>query len=133
MGCCVPRFSARSLKELNTCHNDLQVLFKTVVHHYDCSVLCGFRDETAQNMAYNGGRSKLKWPDSKHNKKPSMAVDVVPYPVDWNNFNEFHHFAGYVKGVAEMLHYEGLMIHRLRWGGNFEGMFDGPHYELIGV
>ena len=129
----MPRFSARSLEALHTCHRDLQTLFKTVVHHNDCSVLCGFRDEIAQNMAFSVGQSKLIWPKSKHNKTPAMAVDVVPYPVDWNDVNGFYHFAGYVKGVAEMLHYEGLMTHRLKWGGDFEGLFDGPHFELIGV
>lgn len=118
---------------MKTCHIDLQTLFKTVVHHVDCSVLCGHRDETAQNMAYNAGNSKLKWPESKHNKKPSMAVDVVPYPINWDDIEGFHFFGGYVLGVAEMLYYHGLMIHRVRWGGHFDGFFDGPHFELIGV
>ena len=28
-------------------------------------------------VAYNEGMSHLKWPQSKHNKVPSMVVDVV--------------------------------------------------------
>jgi hypothetical protein len=62
-----------------------------------------------------------------------MAVDVAPYPIDWSDKEEFCYFAGYVMGIASILHYEGLMSHRLKWGGHFKGFFDGPHFELIGV
>jgi len=89
--------------------------------------------------AYNAGRSKVKWPNGKHNKRPSMAVDVVPYPIDWQDRDRFHYFAGYVMGVADMLHAEGLINHRLRWGGDWDrdtqvkdnGFDDLVHFELV--
>jgi peptidoglycan L-alanyl-D-glutamate endopeptidase CwlK len=109
------------------------MLFNTVIHMHDCSVICGRRGELEQNQAFSDGKSRVEFPNSKHNKTPSMAVDVVPYPCDWDDKESFVYFGGFVMGIAAMLHYEGLMSHRLRWGGHFDGFFDGAHFELIGV
>ncbi len=40
-------------------------------------------------------RSKIRWPDGKHNTVPSSAVDVTPYPVVWDNRKRQFLFAGY--------------------------------------
>jgi hypothetical protein len=39
----MPVFSQTSLEKLNTVHSDLQILFKTVVQYFDCSVVSGLR------------------------------------------------------------------------------------------
>jgi len=135
----MPTYSARSRERLNTCHEDLRMIFNAVIPHFDNSILCGHRDEAAQMEAYNSGKSQLKWPQSKHNKTPSMAVDVAPYPIDWADRERFCHFAGYVVGVADMLHGEGLISHRVRWGGDWDrdgtlsdnNFDDLPHFELV--
>jgi len=132
-------YSARSRERLNTCHKDLRMIFNAVISHFDNSILCGHRDEAAQMEAYNSGKSQLKWPQSKHNKTPSMAVDVAPYPIDWDDLDRFRYFAGYVTGVADILHSEGLITHRLRWGGDWDrdtqvkdnNFNDLPHFELV--
>lgn len=126
-------FSQTSLDRLNTCHPSLQILFQTVVKTYDCSVLQGTRTESEQAADFASGKSKLQWPNSKHNTMPSMAVDVAPYPIDFANTMQFYHFAGYVMAVAEGL---GLKI---RWGGNWTmdldlkaNQFpDLDHFELV--
>lgn len=113
-------------------HGKLQDIFFEVIKGYDCSILCGFRDEAAQNEAFHTGRSKKQWPNSKHNGTPSLAVDVAPYPIDWDDERRFYHFAGYVKGIADQL---GISI---RWGGDWDGdndlndqhFFDLVHFEL---
>ncbi len=129
----MPSFSVKSLEKLDTCHPDLARLFEEVVKNYDCQVLCGHRGQSEQEAALREGRSKTPWPRSKHNFVPSLAVDVSPYPVDWNNSKSFYHFGGYVKRVAEEL---GIKI---RWGGDWDGdfdlkdqnFFDLPHFELV--
>ncbi len=126
-------FSRLSKERLATCHKDLQMLFNHVIHFYDCSIICGHRPETAQNRAFEERASTKIWPQSKHNKKPSMAVDVAPYPINWHDLNEFRVFGGIVIGVANVLHYEGFMSHRLRWGGRFKDPFDPGHFELMGI
>lgn len=43
----------------------------------------GHRDEDRQNKLFEEGKTKVKWPDSKHNTSPSKASDSAPYPLDW--------------------------------------------------
>lgn len=128
----MPTFGKTSLTNLEQAHPDLQRLFKEVVKNYDCSVICGHRTKADQDKAYKEGKSKLKFPLSKHNSLPSKAVDVVPFPIDWRDTNRFYHFAGYVLSTAHQL---GITI---RWGGdwdkdynfNEEKFKDLPHFEL---
>lgn len=137
----MPYFSPQSLVNLETCHPDLKTLFKTVILTQDCTIICGYRNEADQNKAYAQGKTKLRWPLSKHNQSPSLAVDVLSSPIDWSNWKQNYYFAGYVQSVADKLFAEGKMTHRLRWGGNFsqaeqvgvvkEPFTDIPHWELI--
>ena len=109
----MPRFSKRSTKRLGTCDEKLQEIFKKVVKDFDCTVLEGYRGESKQNEAYKKGNSKLKFPMGKHNRMPSIAVDVIPYPIDWKDRERMTYFAGYVLGIAKSM---GV---RLRWGGDW--------------
>jgi peptidoglycan L-alanyl-D-glutamate endopeptidase CwlK len=126
-------FSTQSQARLRECHEKLQLLFREVVKHYDCTILCGHRNEADQKEALRAGRSKLDWPKSKHNSMPSLAVDAVPYPIDWNDIKRFYHFAGFVMGLAKVM---GIHI---RWGGDFnsdlnfknDNFIDLPHFELV--
>lgn len=77
----MPTFGAKSLTVHKTLHRLLQLLMQRVVTHYDITLLEGHRDELTQNKLYNGGKSELRWPDSRHNTRPSMAVDVAPWPI----------------------------------------------------
>ncbi len=85
----MPKFSARSTERLETCDPRLIAVFNEVVKHFDCTILEGWRSEEDQNEAFRTGKSKLKYPEGKHNKQPSFAVDVAPYPVDWENLDRF--------------------------------------------
>ena len=138
----MPQFSNTSKARLETCHPDLQALFNKIVSVYDCSILEGHRQECDQNRLFDEGKSKVQWPKSKHNKMPSRAADVAPYPVIWpnreskdyfKNLARFYHFAGFVQAHAQLL---GL---RLRWGGDWDRDFDFKdqrfddltHFELM--
>lgn len=135
----MPAFSAASKKQLATCHPDLQRLFAKVGEQEDCTVIEGARTQERQDYLFHAGQSKEEWPGSKHDvttfRPTSMAVDVMPYPVDWSERAKARtaRFAGYVLGVAAVL---GIKI---RWGGDWnqnrdpedESFFDGAHYEII--
>ena len=123
-------FSKRSLKNLSTCHIDLQTLFNEVIQYVDCTVTCGHRDEMEQNLAFERGFSKLEYPKSKHNSLPAMAVDVIPYPVDWGNKKRFIDFGNFVLEKAYSLYKDGLITHRVEWGGLWSSFPDLPHYQL---
>lgn len=140
----MPSFNKTSKDRLNTCHPDLQLIFSEVIKTVDCSIFCGFRNETSQNAAFDKNLSQVKWPDSKHNTFPSMATDGGPYFVelrntDWNDLLAFAVFAGYVMRVADELLEKKLTTHRIRWGGDWdmdgrtsdETFLDLPHFELV--
>ena len=128
----MPRFGSRSINRLKTCDQKLQELFYEVVKHFDCSIIEGNRGEERQNKAFADGKSKVKYPNGKHNKFPSVAVDVAPYPIDWSDRDRFHYFGGFVLGVAKQM---GMNI---RWGGDWnqdtetkDNKFDDlVHFEI---
>ena len=131
----MPKFSKSSLKKLQTCHEDLQKIFLHVITHYDCTIVQGHRDKKTQNKYYNEGKSKLQWPNSKHNSNPSRAADVAPYidgEVSWNK-EQCYVFAGFVMGTAAMMRIP------IRWGGDWDQdnnihdqtFNDLVHFELI--
>jgi len=128
----VPKFGKGSLKALSTCDKKLQEVFNEVIKTVDCSILEGHRDKTRQNKLYSEGKTKVKYPNGRHNRLPSSACDCVPYPIDWDDRERFHLFAGYVIGIAK-----GMGIN-LRWGGDWnqnwevdDNKFDDfPHFEL---
>ena len=135
----MPQFSALSNSRLDECDYRLQSLFREVIRHFDCVVLCGHRAKTDQDAAVRNGRSKTEWPNSKHNKRPSCAVDIAPYdappvgPVNWQDRERMTLFAGFVLATAKQL---GISI---RWGGDWDrdtqvldNTFDDlVHFELV--
>ena len=129
----MPVFSERSIIKLRTCDPLLVNLFLTVVAEFDCTILCGRRSQLEQDEAYHRGLSKLLFPHSRHNKTPSEAVDVVPYPIDWNDKERFYYFAGFVKGMA------AERKTPIRWGGDWDNdtdlkdqtFLDLCHFELL--
>lgn len=136
----MPKFSNASKAKLATCHPDLQLLFNEVIKFFDCRVLEGFRNQADQDKAFEAGNSKLRWPNGKHNRTPSIAVDVAPYPIDWKKRDRFYWFSGFVLGIAEQLKAQGKMTHAIRYGGdwnsNYEitderGLQDLVHFELV--
>jgi len=121
----VYHFGTRSKGHLQTAHPTLQRLFDEVIKHRDCSVLCGHRNKKDQNKAFKEGNSEVKWPDGKHNTLPSRAVDVVPYPLDWEDIAGFEAFGHFVLGVAAALEIS------VRWPIIVYGGKDYPHFELV--
>ena len=128
----MPRFGKKSKERLATCEKDLQMVFNEVIKYVDCSVLEGHRGKDRQNSLYEDGKTKVRYPDGRHNANPSRAVDVTPYPVDWADRERQTLFAGFVLGVANQM---GI---KLRWGGDWDQDFevkdnrfdDFPHFEL---
>ena len=128
----MPKFGKRSRENLATCDERLQKVFNEVIKHVDCSVLEGERSEERQNELYKSGKTKVKYPNGRHNSSPSRAVDCTPYPVNWEDRERQTLFAGFVLGIAQ-----GMGI-GLRWGGDWDQDFevmdnrfdDFPHFEL---
>jgi len=133
-------FSQTSSKRLSTCDPRLQKLFNEVIKTIDCTIACGFRNRDEQEKMYNKGLSQKKWPDSKHNQRPSLAVDVYPY------INNKMINGDYPKEVGQIKYFAGQVIQIARyleipiiWGGDWNndgntinnGFNNLGHYELI--
>ena len=139
------KFSKTSRERLKTCSVDLRILFNKIIMHHDCTIVEGFRNEIDQNRYFSENKSQLKWPNSKHNKLPCTAIDVLPYlngrmangdePGDIDNMI---YFAGYVMGYAEAMRQSGEITHKIRCGIDWnmdnnlnESFRDIPHFEEI--
>lgn len=121
----MPTFGPKSRKQLDTLDEDLQRVLKRAILDYDFSVIQGYRDMEDQNRQFNEGDSTLRWPQSKHNTNPSMAVDIIPYPTGYDDIPQFFKMATYIFVAAA---HEGVL---LRWGGHWKNFKDYPHFELI--
>lgn len=119
---------------LAMCHADLQSLVAYVAEHLPIRILCGHRNQAEQAVAFALGKSKVQWPSSKHNHIPSLAVDLLPAPIDWDDRERMSLFAGFVLGVAAQMDIP------VRWGGDWDrdsevkdNTFDDLcHFELTG-
>jgi peptidoglycan L-alanyl-D-glutamate endopeptidase CwlK len=98
---------AVSLRRLGTCHPKLQALIIEVDRRlsvrklFDLTVVCGHRGKEEQEQALRDGNSDKHWPDSRHNQVPATAVDVAPYPIDWDDGEMFMLLVGYILAVAD--------------------------------
>ncbi len=123
-----------SLARLCTCHKDLIDLIIEVDRLIPIRVLTGFRDKDEQDKAFSEGKTKVEYPNSKHNMAPSRAVDIAFVPVNFNNIKKFYFMAGVVLSLAYK------MKIKVRWGGDWDSdldfndqkFFDLVHFELEG-
>ena len=130
----MPNFSQASRTRLATCHQDLQDLMNEVVKGFDIKIIEGHRTEARQQDLFAQGRTKpgpvvtncdgiLK--KSKHQSLPSIAIDVAPYPINWNNTNRFWELGGFVQATALRMNI------KVKWGGHFNTIVDLPHWEVF--
>lgn len=132
----MPVFGSASKKQLATCHPRLQMVLNEAIKDIDFVVVEGFRGKAEQDAAYAKGLSKLKYPFGNHNKYPSEAVDIAPYPVDWREGEKPHLRFAFMQGVvyaaARRL---GVKVRfGMDWNRNNdprdETFIDLPHVEL---
>lgn len=138
------RLSNKSRERLEGVHPKLIAVVERALQltKQDFMVLEGVRTPQRQAELYAQGRSKpgrkVTWTlKSNHFVNPKSgyghAVDVVPYPVDWNDTAKFDAIAvAMMKAARE----QGVV---LRWGADWDmdedprekGEYDSPHFELV--
>jgi peptidoglycan L-alanyl-D-glutamate endopeptidase CwlK len=138
----VYKFGKRSSEKLSQTKIPLQEIAKHALKLglMDFAITEGLRTKEVQDKYYKSGKSKVKWPNSKHNVKYegdlSSAFDVVPYVDGKVSWNALHCciLAGIIFASAKTLGY------KIRWGGCWSGNFkyvgkqklnDYVHFELI--
>lgn len=116
-------FGSRSKERRDTLDPKLQKLVDRVITMKDFSIVSGHRDEAEQDgipVRFSG----LSWPNSKHNRKPSHAFDFAPFPIHWEDTDEFCVLAGMFMAIAHEL---GIKV---AWGGYWRRL-DYGHIELL--
>jgi peptidoglycan L-alanyl-D-glutamate endopeptidase CwlK len=146
----MPTYSTNSMSKLYTCDERIITIFEEVIKFWDNKVLYGFRGEAEQNALYDAGKSKVRFPNGKHNSYPSKAIDVAPYGV-WGpgrpeivwpvpgtetfskDLAAWYYFSGFVLGIATA---KGIKLrHGADWNGNRQindQTFDDlAHFESV--
>ena len=120
------KFSKRSKDNLATADEKLQLLFNEVIKEFDCTVIEGHRSLKRQKELFDKGASQIDGisKKGKHNYFPSRAVDVVPYPLDWNDIESFKKLGEVVKRKAKELNI------KIEWGGDWVSFKDYPHWQI---
>ena len=127
----------RSKDNLKGVHPDLVKVVERAITltTQDFTVIEGVRTTKRQQELYAQGRtkpgSKVTNADGVKNKSNHQAkadgyghaVDIVPYPVDWNTTSKFRDIADAMKQAAKDL---GV---KLEWGGDWK-FTDMPHFEV---
>lgn len=115
-------YGRKSSGVLVTVSFNLQSVFREALAMglIDIAAIEGRRAKTRQNRLFKINKSKVQWPDSKHNVLNSNdlahAVDVAPYVNDKVSDNWYHciYLAGVIQTCGEKLSIP------IRWGGNWD-------------
>ena len=116
------KLGTRSLQNLSGVHPDLVAVVKLAISitEQDFTVIEGIRNINRQRELVKAGKSTTM--NSRH--ITGHAVDMVPWPVDWNDLERFEVMSEAMKAAAEELDIP------IVWGGDWKSFYDAPHFEL---
>ena len=78
------KLSKKSQERLETCDERLITIVNDVCKVMDITVLCGHIGKEEQENAFKEAKSRAHFGQSYHNASPSLAVDIAPYPINWD-------------------------------------------------
>jgi peptidoglycan L-alanyl-D-glutamate endopeptidase CwlK len=116
------KLGTRSLQNLSGVNPDMVAVVKKAIEitEVDFTVIEGIRNINRQRELVKAGKSTTL--NSRH--LTGHAVDMVPYPVDWEDIDRFELMAEAMKEAAEELDIP------IVWGGDWKSFYDAPHFEL---
>lgn len=122
------KLSNQSKKNLSSCNPEI----KDVVHHVlkfiDVGVAEGHRGKERQNSLFQKKKTKVHWPNSKHNTLPSDAIDLVVFVKDFGYIDEnsapkkYRQYYGFLAGIINAYCFE--KNYNIRWGGDWNSNAD---------
>jgi peptidoglycan L-alanyl-D-glutamate endopeptidase CwlK len=95
----MPRFGKRSKERLKGVDHRLIMILDELIKIMDVTIIEGLRSAERQEQLLKKGATKVKY--SKHME--GKAVDLAPYPIDWEDRDTFHYMAGMVRGIGHLL------------------------------
>lgn len=116
------KLGTRSRQSLSGVHPDMIAVVERAleISEVDFTVIEGVRNIERQRKLLKAGKSTtLK---SRH--LTGHAVDMVPWPVDWEDLDRFELMAKAMKAASAELDIP------IVWGGDWKSFYDAPHFEL---
>jgi len=104
------KFGKRSKERLKGVDSKLVNVLNELIKIMDVTIIEGLRSKERQEQLLAQGKTKTKY--SKHIE--GKAVDLAPYPIDWNDREMFHYMGGMLRGLGKAM---GVNI---RWGGDWD-------------
>ena len=108
------KFGKRSRERLKGVDSRLVNVLNELIKIMDVTIIEGLRSKERQEQLLAQGKTKTKY--SKHIE--GKAVDLAPYPIDWEDREMFHYMGGMLRGIGQSM---GLKI---RWGGDWDSYGD---------
>tara|TARA_R100000656_G_scaffold28643_1_gene24983 strand:+ start:223 stop:600 length:378 start_codon:yes stop_codon:yes gene_type:complete len=106
----MPRFGKRSKERLRGVDTKLVNVLNQLIKIMDVTIIEGVRSAERQEELLKKKATKTKY--SKHME--GKAVDLAPYPIDWEDRERFHYMGGMLRGIGHQL---GTPV---RWGGDWD-------------
>ena len=106
----MPKFGKRSKQRLRGVDTRLVNVLNELIKIMDVTIIEGLRSKQRQEILLKEGKTKTKF--SKHIE--GNAVDLAPYPIDWEDRDRFHYMGGMIRGIAKQLNIN------VRWGGDWD-------------
>ena len=103
------KFGKRSRERLRGVDVKLVNVLNELIKMMDVPIIEGLRSAERQEELLAKGATKVKY--SKHME--GKAVDLAPYPIDWENRDGFYYMGGMIRGIAKQM---GVNI---RFGGDW--------------
>tara|TARA_R100001594_G_scaffold50636_2_gene83890 strand:- start:3839 stop:4219 length:381 start_codon:yes stop_codon:yes gene_type:complete len=103
------KFGKRSRERLRGVDVKLVNVLNELIKMMDVTIIEGLRSAERQEELLAKGATKVKY--SKHME--GKAVDLAPYPIDWENRDGFYYMGGMIRGIAKQM---GVNI---RFGGDW--------------
>ena len=107
----MPHFGKKSKERLKGVDNKLIKVLNELIKIMDVTIIEGVRASERQEKLLKQGATKVKY--SKHME--GKAVDLAPYPIDWDDLDRFFYMGGMIRGIAQQLNVP------VRWGGDWDG------------
>jgi len=104
------KLGKKSQERLRGVNSQLVNILFELVKIMDITVIEGVRTQERQDKLVAEGKSKTKF--SKH--ITGRAVDIAPYPIDWEDRDRFHYMGGMLRGISKQM---GVDV---RWGGDWD-------------
>ena len=120
------KFGKRSRERLKGVDARLVNVLNELIKIMDVTIIEGLRSKERQEQLLAQGKTKTKY--SKHIE--GKAVDLAPYPINWEDREMFHYMGGMLRGLGKAM---GVNI---RWGGDWDSdgdIHDNKFDDLVHV